>query len=140
MGLGLIAARWVGPRVGYPASRLIADCVAGRRRLAWVRALRANQWVLSGQSLSGRELDRAALAVLRHQAHCLFDLYHYRHDPAALQELVPLTDQVSSLIERSRSRWGGAIVVIPHLSNFDVAFIAQGHRGLRGADADPCPA
>ena len=42
VGLGLMAARFVGPRVGYLASRLIADRVAGRRRLAWVRALRAS--------------------------------------------------------------------------------------------------
>jgi phosphatidylinositol dimannoside acyltransferase len=131
IGLGLVAARLVGPRVGYPASRLIADRVAKRRGLAWVRALRANQWVITGQCLTGRELDLAALAVLRHQAHCLFDLYHYRRDPAGLQALAPLTDQISALIERSRSRWGGALVVIPHLSNFDVAFIAQAHRGLQ---------
>ena len=96
-----------------------------------MRALRANQWVITGQRLTGRELDRAALAVLRHQAHCLFDLYHYRRNPAALQKLVPLTDEVRALIERSRSRSGGALVVIPHLSNFDVAFIAQAHRGLQ---------
>ena len=131
VGLGLVAARFVGPRVGYLASRLIADRVAGRRRLAWVRALRANQWVITGQRLTGRELDLSALAVLRHQAHCLFDLYHYRRDPAGLLELAPLSDQVSALIERSRGRWGGALVVIPHLSNFDVAFIAHAYRGLQ---------
>ena len=131
VGLGLGAARFVGPRVGYRVSRLIADRVARRRGLAWVRALRANQWVITGQCLTGRELDRAALAVMRHQAHCLFDLYHYRRNPAALQALAPLTDQVSALIERSRSRSGGALVVIPHLSNFDVAFLAQAHRGLQ---------
>lgn len=131
IGLGLAAARLVGPRVGYRAGRLIADRVAGRQGLAWVRAVRANQWVITGQCLTGRELDRAALAVLRHQAHCLFDLYHYRRDPAALQALVPLTDQVGALIERSRSRSGGALVVIPHLSNYDVAFLAQAHRGLQ---------
>jgi phosphatidylinositol dimannoside acyltransferase len=68
---------------------------------------------------------------MRHQAHCLFDLYHYRRDPDALQALAPVTDQIAALIERSRSRSGGALVVIPHLSNFDVAFIAQSHRGLR---------
>ncbi|MGE5603811.1 MAG: hypothetical protein ACM30E_12230, partial [Nitrososphaerales archaeon] len=131
VGLGLAAARLVGPQVGYRASRLIADRVAGRSGLPWVRALRANQWVITGQCLTGRELDRAALATLRHQAHCLFDLYHYRRDPAALQALTPLTDQVGALIERSNSRWGGALVVIPHLSNYDVAFLAQAHRGLK---------
>ena len=131
VGLGLAAARFVGPRVGYLASRLIADRVAGRRGLAWVRALRANQWVITGQRLTGRELDLSALAVLRHQAHCLFDLYHYRRNPAGLLELAPLSDQVSALIERSRSRWGGALVVIPHLSNFDVTFIAHAYRGLQ---------
>jgi lauroyl/myristoyl acyltransferase len=131
VGLGLAAARLVGPRVGYRASRLIADRVAGRRGLAWVRALRANQWVITGQCLTSRELDLAALATLRHQAHCLFDLYHYRRDPAALQALAPLTEQIGALIEQSRSRYGGALVVIPHLSNYDVAFLAQAHRGLQ---------
>ncbi len=131
IGLGLAAARLVGPRLGYRVSRLIADRVAGRRGLAWIRAVRANQWVITGQSLTGRELDLAALAILRHQAHCLFDLYHYRRDPVALQALAPLTDQVGALIERSNSRSGGALVVIPHLSNYDVAFLAQAHRGLQ---------
>jgi phosphatidylinositol dimannoside acyltransferase len=131
IGLGLVAARLVRPRIGYLISGHIADRIAGRRRLAWVRALRANQWVITGQCLTGRQLDLAALAVLRHQAHCLFDLYHYRRDPAALLALSPLTDRVGALIERSRSRWGGAVVVIPHLSSFDVAFLAQAYRGLQ---------
>ncbi len=96
-----------------------------------MRGVRANQWVISNQSLSARELDRAALGVMRHQAHCLFDLYHCRRNSDAMQALAPLTDSMGALIERSQSRRGGALVVIPHLSNYDLLFIANASRGLQ---------
>ncbi|HEX9116033.1 MAG TPA: hypothetical protein VGA61_08195 [Anaerolineae bacterium] len=131
IAVGLALARLVAPRLGYPAGRFIADRLAHRRGLAWVRAIRANQWVLSGGRLSARELDRAALDVFRHQAHCLFDLWHSRQDRDALQALSPLNDAMAELIDRSRSRHGAAVVVFPHLSNFDVTFIANAYRGLQ---------
>lgn len=130
VGIALALARFVAPPIGHPTSRVIADCVSGRKGLAWVRAVRANQWVITGRRLSSRELDRAAVAVLRHQARCLFDLYHTRRNPEAMKALSPYSDEVGALIERSRSRRGGAMVVFPHLSSYDIAFIANAYRGL----------
>jgi lauroyl/myristoyl acyltransferase len=129
-GLGLSLGRVLPSRLGYAFAQILADLAATRRGAFWFQNLRANQWVAGGQRGSAADLDHAARSVLRHQARCLFDLYHSRRNPDALQVLAPPSNALDALIKRSHGEGEGVLLVIPHLSNFDLAFIANAYRGL----------
>jgi lauroyl/myristoyl acyltransferase len=97
-----------------------------------VRAARLNQWVVSGQSLSGPALDQAAREVFRSAARSIYDLYHYLPDPQATGRLIDFSPAVLELIERSRTGRAGVVAVGVHLSSFDFALRAATLRGLQG--------
>lgn len=95
-----------------------------------VQAVRLNQWVIRGRISSSDELDQAARAVFRHAGRCLIDLYHNLSDPVRIREFFRETPEIRGLVERSRKREKGAFLVTIHLSNFDLALLSLGQRGL----------
>ena len=131
---GLRLAQILGRTLPPPAGRLLAKraarIIAGRRNSAQVRAVRANQWVAQGQTLDGPALDQAVLAVFSHGGQCIYDMYHYYHNPLALQNKVVLSPRTLEVIERSRSRKAPAVLAGPHLSNFDLVLQVLGRQGL----------
>ena len=132
VGLALGVGRSLPPGVGYPLARFFADRVAARRHSALVRAVRANQWVLSGGSFSAEQLDQAVRQTFRNTAHCLFDLYHNLHNPDAALKLMQQNPQLDEAIQRSMAEKKGLVIVGVHMSNFDFVFQSAGLRGWRG--------
>jgi phosphatidylinositol dimannoside acyltransferase len=132
IGLALGLGRRLPPGVGYPLAGYFADRVAARRRSALVRAVRANQWVLSGGSFSAGQLDQAVRQTFRNTAHCLFDLYHNLHDPDAVLKLMEQNPHLDEAIKRSMAEKKGLVIVGVHMSNFDFVFQSAGLRGWRG--------
>ncbi len=123
--------RLCAPPVAHPAEALIINLLKMHPRAPFIRAARANQWVIHGGELGGEELERAAWSVMRHAVHSVLDLNYIVNRPDALARLLPLTPRVQALIERSQEGREGLMVVLPHLSNFDLALMATAQRGLR---------
>jgi len=133
---GISLAMWTGRMLPRPVTKWVglwlADRIASRRRFSMSRAVRANQWVVRGEHISGSELDGAVREVLRESAVGLLDLYHALHRPEELMHLAPRTPEMDGLIERSQIRRNPAIVVISHSSSFDLLLLAHSLRGLSG--------
>ncbi len=131
---GLRLAQFLGRALPPPAGRRLANQTArfitARRSSSQVRAVRANQWVVQGQSLDAAGLDRAVLAVFNHGGQCIYDMYHYYQDPQALPKKVELSPRTLEVIERSRSRKAPAVLAGPHLSNFDLVLQVLARHGL----------
>jgi len=127
LGLGLArllplgAGRWVGEQLGL--------IVARQRGSEKVRAVKANQWVVSGGTLSPAELEQRARAVYRANGRCLYDFYHHLQNPAGLRQLVDISPAFQACIERSR-RGRSQFLLIPHFSNFDLVGRAAALAGL----------
>lgn len=128
VGFAMAFGRLLPPRVGRRLADALADRLAARRESSLVRAVRANQWVVSGGALSAAELDLAVRDTLRHAARCLYDLYHHLHDPAALQARAAFGADVAPLLAGEH---GSLILVGAHLSNFDLVARAAALRGMR---------
>ncbi len=125
-GLG----RATPPAVGYRLADRVADAVAAKRDSAMVRAVRSNQWVVSGGMLVGEELQELVRETFRHMAHCLYDLYHVLDESERLGTLVELDDKMLEWIERSRE--GQSLMLVgAHMSNFDLMGRALAASGLR---------
>jgi KDO2-lipid IV(A) lauroyltransferase len=95
-----------------------------------VRVVRANQWVVQGAQASTQQLDCAVRETFRHTARCIYDLYHSRGSKEAMLRLVDITPEAAAMIERTRSRRAGTVIVGVHLSNFDLVMQAAGMYGL----------
>ncbi|RMF46033.1 MAG: hypothetical protein D6755_07145 [Anaerolineae bacterium] len=133
---GVRFAQWIGhnlpPRNGYAIGTLLANLIARQKHTSLVRAVRLNQWVVSGGALTGDALDARVRAVLQHSAQCLYDLYHSLRDLRRLDGIMPDSDTIRRLIEGSRSPTDGMLILAPHMSNFDALLTALSRRGLRG--------
>ena len=116
--------------LGHRLARSIADRISTRRQLPLVQAIRANRWVVSGEELSGSQLDQAVRENLRHIAQSFYTLFRCLDDPDASQSLVVFNPQIEELIIRSQEGKQGVIVAGLHLSNFDLVFQAAALHGL----------
>lgn len=128
VGFAMAFGRLLPPGAGRRLGDALADRLAARGGDI-VQAVRANQWVATGERLEGTALALAVRDTFRHAARCLYDLYHHLHDPAALQALLAVDPAVDTLLAQARQ--GGLILVSPHLSNFDLVGRALALRGLR---------
>jgi lauroyl/myristoyl acyltransferase len=131
VGLALGLGRSVPPGAGYRLAEFVADLIADRDSWKMVQAVRANQWVVSGGKSSPEQLEHAIQATFRNTGRCIYDLYHYIHDAAALHDLIEFDSNSLEFIERSRRKEGGLVLVGPHLGGFDLALQAASLRGLK---------
>lgn len=123
VGLAAFLARLAPPWLGYSLAYFLADRIAARRNSALVRAVRANQWVVSGGELRGEALDRQARQVIRNTARSIYDLHHDLGRETILNQLLDQADDLKKLLQRPRFAERGLVVVGLHLGNFD--FVLQ---------------
>jgi lauroyl/myristoyl acyltransferase len=119
------------PRWGYRLAYFLADRIASRRESKLVRVLRANQWVVSGQTQERDVLDRMVHDTLRHSAHSLFDLYHYNDNFEATSPLLVLDPSFDVVMRRKEFEGRGLMIAGLHLSSFDLVLQWICRNGLR---------
>lgn len=128
-------AQRIPARLGYPIADFIAERIARQRKSNVVRAVRLNQWVVSGEVLDGAVLDQVVRETFRHWAHSIFDLYHYIENPIATRQLIVLDASFQQLRRRPeferRGDRRGLIIVGLHLSNFDLVLQWLCKEGLK---------
>jgi len=123
--------RTIPQQAGYVLADFIARQLAHKRDSKMIRAVRANQWVVRGESLMGSALDQAVLETLRYSARSIFDLYHYNQNPDASRRLIFSDSTTRHLVERPEFDQRGLMVVGLHISIFDLALQWLYSEGLR---------
>jgi lauroyl/myristoyl acyltransferase len=131
VALALTLARYFPRWMGYRIARGAARFIATRRSSLMLRALRANQWVVSGGKLSARELDQVAKTVLLRHTRCLYDFYRNLNHPEEVLRLVRFSQEFQDLFDNLKSGNKAALFIAPHISNFDLAGRALALRGLK---------
>jgi len=131
VGFSLWLSRSLPPSVGFKLADAAGGWMAGRNHLEMVRAVRANQWVVSGCQADSAALDQAVHDTYIHTARCLYDLYHHLQDFSKIYTRVDFSARLSQFLEDRQNPKQGLVVVGIHLSNFDLAIHAVGRRGLK---------
>lgn len=126
--LGL--AQVLPPRLGHRLATRLGNIYAGWKRLPSVQAARANQWVVAGGGLSAVRLDELTRGVYCSTARGFYDYYHNLNNHQAALELVEIDRTFKDLIEQNHSGHQGVLLVIPHISNFDLFGHAAVFNGL----------
>jgi len=130
LGLASLLGRTLSPEAGYRIANFIADRISSRRNWKMVRAVRANQWVVRGETKDKKALDLAVRDTFRCIARSVFDLYHYIHDPEAMKNLIVFNPTVLKGIQRPVYAERGLMAVGLHFSNFDFVLQAGALKGL----------
>ncbi len=132
VSFALYLGRTIPTGMGYRVANLLGTLFALQRRSLLVQTVRRNQFVISGGKLHGKALDARVRAVFVHAATYLYDLYHNLEDNQRLLNLIVANKTAQKLIEGSQDPNQGALVVAPHMSNFDGLLLSLSLQGLRG--------
>jgi len=124
-------ARRLPPQLGYRMAHVLAGQIARQRNSALIRAIRANQWMASRETLQEQALDDAIRETLRYSARSLFDLYHYHHDFDATRQLIVFDSSFDAIARRSEFDQQGLVIAGLHMSNFDLVLQWLCKGGLR---------
>lgn len=119
IALGLILSK-VPPSIGFRIANWLGDLLAARKNNSMVRSLRANQWVVHNEMPTAKELDQLVRRTYRSTARSLYEFWHYIRDNRAIFDMVEFDQSFTSAIEQAHREERGALLAIPHLSNFDL--------------------
>ena len=120
-GVGLILAlgKIIPPSIGYPLSEKVSSLITAQKESTIVKAVRANQWIVSGQSLTKEQLDKQTRETFRQTSRFLYDFYHEARNSKNIVDRVTLSDKLVNFLTTRLGGNEGTIFVAPHLSNFD---------------------
>jgi phosphatidylinositol dimannoside acyltransferase len=130
LGLGFGFSWMIKPRVGYPVACWVADLISARRSISMVRAVRANQWIVHDRQISAQQLNLLVRDTFRSTARSLYEFWHLFDNPKAVLDMVDFEPSFLDCIRRARQGDRGTIIVVPHMSNFDLVGRAAALRGL----------
>jgi KDO2-lipid IV(A) lauroyltransferase len=122
-------SRATPPAVGHWLARTVASRLVKNAESPMIRAYRTNQWMASGRTLSGEDLDAAVRETIATSGRFLYDVYHLREGKEAVLRRVVVNDAFERLL---RAPDGGPVVFAGvHSGNFDLMGWALSYSGLR---------
>jgi len=119
IGLILTLGKVIPPSIGYSLAEKVSLLLSAHKNSDIVRAARANQWIVSGRSLSSEELDAQTRETFRQTSRWLFDFYHNIDNHQTILDRVTLSPKLVKFLADRLGGDEGTIMVAPHLSNFD---------------------
>jgi phosphatidylinositol dimannoside acyltransferase len=130
---GTVFALWLGrtlpPRLGYWIAHQVGTLFGRNRRFTQSQAVRANQWVVHGGSLSQRDLDRLAVATFRNAGRFLYDFFHNLRNPEAVLRMTEFEPSFLRYLEKCGKE--AQLLVCPHMTNTDLIGRAAALSGLK---------
>jgi KDO2-lipid IV(A) lauroyltransferase len=130
-GVAILLGQGLRPWLGYRVARFIGWVVSCFPGGAAYRSLALNQWIVSGKTLGKRELNLAVRKIFRNQALALYDFYHALDRPELIQQQVKFTEKFEKLIGECKRADQPTLLLIPHLSGFNMGGLRLAQYGLR---------
>lgn len=118
-------------KIGYPVARAISAAIAARFYNPVVQAVRLNQAVIHDFKLNRFELNRAVNQVFLYQSRSLYNFYHYLDRMDRIKELVTISPRMQALMDSSNKGGRGTLILIPHLSGFDLGGLLLASLGFK---------
>jgi KDO2-lipid IV(A) lauroyltransferase len=128
--LGIALGRHMPPRVGYGLVRIAAGVIARRKpEVYWT--VRANLRQILGPEADDATLHRMTRQVFFHAGQTYYDFFHAIGQPKeVLAEAVPIPDEILAFARSETARGQGVLVLVAHMSNFDLLGLSMGARDL----------
>ncbi len=97
--VSVMIGRYLSPKVGYRVSQSIASLVSRFENADITKSIRANQFIVNGETNSHRDLVEKTKNVLDHAGRCYYDLNHFFNKPEKLESMVPFSEPMRDLIK-----------------------------------------
>ncbi len=128
--VGLLLGRHLPRRTGYGLARCAADVIV-RRQPKVYHTVRANLRHILGPRVDGDVLHHMARQVFFHAGKTYYDFFHaLGQPPEVLARAVRVPSSLLERIEWEMISGRGTLLLITHMSNFDLAGLAVGAHGL----------
>ena len=128
--LAIMAVRYIPTALSYPIINFFAGRLARLNNLPLVQSVKNNQQMIHGGRLTPLDLQKAVKKVFNYAGRCFVDLHHSLKSPVTLQQKIVKNEALKRLIQMSRDKNFGAFLVMPHMSSFDLLFMAAAARGF----------
>ena len=128
--LGIVLGQRMPRRVGYGLARIAAGVIARRKpEVYWT--VRANLRQILGPEADDATLHRMTYQVFFHAGQTYYDFFHAIGQPKeVLAEAVPIPDEILAFARSETARGQGVLVLVAHMSNFDLLGLSMGARDL----------
>jgi lauroyl/myristoyl acyltransferase len=120
IGLAYSLTRLIPASAGEKLTHWIGSVLARQKSQEMVKAVRANQWVVSGCTSTREELDQRIVETFANNALSIFRFYKYFRDPEAIRKLVIYPERLFEIIRTCREEKCGLIIAGVHTGNFDL--------------------
>ena len=126
---------WLGKNFRLTGLDRLADIVgsllASRRNSSMFRHIMANQWVVSGESISKSQLQQLSRETIHNVVGSLAEyFYYYQHPNEGLKKIV-LSPRAEDTLRDIIDRKVPTILLGPHLGNFDLFGMSLTWLGVR---------
>ncbi len=129
--LGLFLGENLSPKMGDWVVSLVSNFITRRKKNPQVNAVRTNQWVVSGKSLQGNDLEERVKQVYKSSGRSLYDYYHCMRDKERVRELIQFDDNLNYFIKRIKDTKERTLGLVLHMGAFDLSGYAI---AIAGAD------
>jgi len=126
VGLAYSVSRIIPPVAGERLARGVGQILASRKSLPMVQAVRVNRWVVSGEKLTGTDLDRAVAETYKNSALSIYRFFRIFRNPTDMHNLVRFPDELRLYLRECRENKHGLIITGIHLGNFDLVMQSLG--------------
>ena len=128
--LGIVLGQSAPRRVGYGLARIVAGVIARRKpEVYWT--VRANLSQILGPEADDAALHQMTRQVFFHAGQTYYDFFHAIGQPKeALAEAVPIPEELLAFVQSETAQGQGVLVLVAHLSNFDLLGLSMGARDL----------
>lgn len=128
--LSLFVSQALPAVVGYPLSRFMGWLAGLFTQGAAFRSVCLNLWIVSGKQLTGASLKRAARRVFAYQSIAVYDFYRALRFPGIARRKVRFSPAFARLVEECKKEERGTLLLIPHLSGFNLGGLKLAQEGL----------
>ena len=117
--LGQLLGGVLSLKAGRELARFVADIMTRRGESGMVQNIMANQWVVSGGTLSGADLEKQAGKVMRHITRSLFDYFYFTQHLKEARGLLEISPRMQEALRESIEEKKPTILLGPHLGSFE---------------------
>jgi phosphatidylinositol dimannoside acyltransferase len=129
--IGIKLCQFIPKKMALTLIEPLSSVIAGLKKSDLIMAVKSNQKVISqDESLTAADLDKRTRAVIKHALTCYYDFFRTIDDSEKMSSLFPTADELNKKFDQA-TREEGALVIAPHLSNFNLLFQVITEKGFR---------
>jgi lauroyl/myristoyl acyltransferase len=129
--IGLHLGEALSPKAGNWVVKKLTNIISRKKNFEQIKAVRANQWVISGQTLSEQALEERVREVYYSSGVSLYDYFHCMRKEDRIRALIQFDENLQYFLKRVKSGKERTLGLVLHIGAFDLSGYAIALRGAR---------